>query len=1108
MSNLESPLNHITNFFNSIGFTSDYHFNDKQKKLIENNKIDFSKILESDRDITITDASVKHSEIIHSLSKIFKMDINIFKLYKMYVELSKGEISFYQFLNYLIFINLIFENFHDIISDISLDKILKEKITIYEIESMTNNNLKLENMYKTLLNESDEETKNYICLIILIFIFSFCNKFYILGINSINLELFTKNVSTYNRFYVSHYQYSIILYLEMIIYSNLFLSSKGENEKYFKNTHSRNKARSLNQKNIKSNTVGSFGGNTIRNNLNFEKTFDIENCYFFDNNIIKSDNNEIYKTLVFQSYLKYYFFFHLSKNNIKLNINITIENPQVLLNYSSIDSICKIFSTTDDSIKKLNFENLNILTKINISYIFKSFIFDQVIINILGFNNNDPIKDFIINYDDIISKGRNFYFQEQASLNSNEFSSTFKYLSLEWDLLNELLIYYGKKKNNVQSYIFRFNTFKCNINKITKDIDLYFNYSTIKEKEIFTYFKKTKNFIDFINKVIGIIDSLQLYKQYNIGIRLIQNNFRSHQLKLYLQLYIKMIIDYVEEQNLKNYTIYEKKFENYNENMQCYLNDNSIKKKIKVQKFKSLFKKIKYPQLQFLSNFSNELTEDWDVIVISDNSKEFNLVRTYDDNKIFFYLSKDYEPSLTSTMAKDDSEYLKIIMYLSSNRISYENGMNLINSIRNDKDNLLSMHVTLICDRFYLENYFLMENKMKKYVKILYQIVDDIYLIAKNIPNEDNSDIKEYFNYDIYIADSFINVVNFHQYSFDKDTNYCTLVFEFLSVLSSCIELILYILKNKDIYIPRFIYMIRNVEDYYSFEYKQSNIFFKKIKFFNSLFSLNIKKSTPLFCILSKKAKTEYTQNNDNFYDVFLRLFLNLNKVVENQATLNQVFFQKIHKNIFYEYYDSFIPIAFSYESYMVFSDIFLSNNYLEISHGDLFDKCFILPFESKIKKEKILEIINSTQLTKQLIIFNFNFPNGYTFNKKEYTIFSFHKVDFLLDELNTLNIRQYKKDEIKLLSYIDKYLEKKNVNKENKNKILKNFVQINRKNDKFEIYFFEPKIFEKIIDNYNKEKMKIQTQKVEMRVFQLTEDAKNSQTKSKRRKSNDCLIF
>jgi hypothetical protein len=364
----------------------------------------------------------------------------------MYVELSKGEISFYQFLNYLIFINLIFENFHDIISDISLDKILKEKITIYEIESMTNNNLKLENMYKTLLNESDEETKNYICLIILIFIFSFCNKFYFLGINSINLELFTKNVSTFNRFYVSHYQYSIILYLEMIIYSNLFLSSKGENEKSFKNTHSRNKARSLNQKNIKSNIISSFSGNNIRNNIYFEKNFELENCYFFDSNIIKCDYNEIVKTIMFQSYLKYYFFFHLSKNNIKLVINITIENPKVILNYSSMDSSTKIFSSVDPKIQNLNFENLNILNKSNLSLIFKNFTFDQIIINILGFNNDDIIKNFIINYDEIISKGKNFYFQEQVQINSSEFSSTITYLFYEWELLHDLLIFYSKKK--------------------------------------------------------------------------------------------------------------------------------------------------------------------------------------------------------------------------------------------------------------------------------------------------------------------------------------------------------------------------------------------------------------------------------------------------------------------------------------------------------------------------------------------------------------------------------------------------------------------------------------------------------------------------------------
>ena len=1107
MSSQDFILNHITNFFNSIEYTSNYSFNNKQKNLIENTKTDLTEIFESDINITITDASVKHSELLQSLSKIFKININIDKLYNMYIDLTKGEINFFQFLNWLIFIDIILENFHELFANISLNNIMKNKIEIYEIESLSNNNIKLDEMYKNLLNEKDEETRDYICFIIFIFICSFCNKFILIGITSTNLDLLTKNIATYNRFYISNFNYSIILYLEMIIYSNLFINSKGGKEKIIKtNTiiHSRNKALSLNQKNIKSNIISSFSGNNIRNNIYFEKNFELENCYFFDSNIIKCDYNEIVKTIMFQSYLKYYFFFHLSKNNIKLVINITIENPKVILNYSSMDSSTKIFSSVDPKIQNLNFENLNILNKSNLSLIFKNFTFDQIIINILGFNNDDIIKNFIINYDEIISKGKNFYFQEQVQINSSEFSSTITYLFYEWELLHDLLIFYSKKKNNNQIITFRFNTFKCNINKITKDIDLYFNFSTIKEKELFIYFKKTQNFINFIYKVQIILELLQNFKQYNIGIRLLQNNFRSHQLKLYLQLYIKSIIDYVEETELKNFIIYEKKFENFNENMQCYLNDKLLKKKIKLSKFKTLIKKVKYSQLQFLINYSNELTEDWDIVVISDNSKEFNLVRTYDDNKIFFYLCKDDQPN---SIQKEDNEYLKIIMYLSSNRSSYENGMNLINSIRNDKENILSLHVTLICDRFYLENNFLMENKMKKYIKILYQIVDDVYLIAKNLSNDESSELKEYFNYDVYIADSFINVVNFHQYNLEKDINYCNLINEFLSILSSCIELILYILKNKDIYIPRFIYMIRIFEDYYSFEYKQSNIFIKKIKLFNSVFSLNIKYSTPLFCILSKKAKTDYTQNNDNFYDVFLRLFLNLNKVVDNQDTLNQVFFQKIHKNIFYEYYDSFIPIAFSYESYLLFCDIFLSNKYLEISHNDLFDKCYIIPFEYKINKEKLLKISLLTQLTKKLILLNFNFPVGYTFNKRKYTYFSFHKVDFLLDEIVNDNIKKYKSNEIKILGYIGKYLDNKKINKENKNKIIKNIMTF-RKNDKFEIYFFETNEFENIIDNYTKEKMKIQTQKVEMRVFQLTEDAKNNQQKSKKRKNNDCKII
>ena len=145
MSSQDLIINHITNFFNSIEFTSNYSFNDKQKNLIENIKTDLTEIFESDINITITDASVKHSELLQSLSKIFKININIDKLYNMYIEYSKGQITVFQFINWLIFIDIILENFRELFSNISLDNILKNKIEIYEIESLSYNNIILLN---------------------------------------------------------------------------------------------------------------------------------------------------------------------------------------------------------------------------------------------------------------------------------------------------------------------------------------------------------------------------------------------------------------------------------------------------------------------------------------------------------------------------------------------------------------------------------------------------------------------------------------------------------------------------------------------------------------------------------------------------------------------------------------------------------------------------------------------------------------------------------------------------------------------------------------------------------------------------------------------------
>ncbi len=87
---------------------------------------------------------------------------------------------------------------------------------------------------------------------------------------------------------------------------------------------------------------------------------------------------------------------------------------------------------------------------------------------------------------------------------------------------------------------------------------------------------------------------------------------------------------------------------------------------------------------------------------------------------------------------------------------------------------------------------------MKRTVKIMYNVIDDLLMIAKNIKvdnksNEndddqlDNDQDKEYYNYDVYIANDFIAVSNYHLYDVKEDKNYSRVIFEFLSILSSCV---------------------------------------------------------------------------------------------------------------------------------------------------------------------------------------------------------------------------------------------------------------------------------------------------------------------------------
>jgi hypothetical protein len=432
-----------------------------------------------------------------------------------------------------------------------------------------------------------------------------------------------------------------------------------------------------------------------------------------------------------------------------------------------------------------------------------------------------------------------------------------------------------------------------------------------------------------------------------------------------------------------------------------------------------------------------------------------------------------------------DIEYVNVIMYFKNDENIFSKGLSFIEELASDKDSILEYKFSLICDRFFLESNILMEPKMKKNVKIMYSLIDDLFMIAKNIKsdyeineNDENDQDNEYYNYDIYIADSFIAVANYHMYNMKEDEKYSRIIFEYLSILSSCIEFILYILKNKDIYIPKFIYLLRtNKDNYYMFEYKESNMFIKKVKEFNSLISLKTKDCYPLLCFLSKKEQTKYTISNDNFYDVFLRLFLNLNKVVDSKDKLNEVFLHKIHKNIFYEYYDSFILIAFSYEAINFFNDFLIKNEYLTITKGEKFDKCYIVLTEDIIQKKQNYKILlnnlkdENNTIIKKFIVFDFNFKASYFFVNKNYSFLGFHKAEFLInEEINQIKSKIIPDLNINL-NAIYKIFKSKLNSKEQINKIVSRIKLFMIGDEKISIYNSNSKSYENILEEYIKEK-------------------------------------
>ena len=1018
--------------------------------------------------------------------------------------------------------------------------------------------------------------------------------------NALNVFLFQNSLKLYSLYHLSKSKIKI----------KINISIQNIQELIFKLNNYNNEEEKRKRKQIEKNKISNEMKGPFAPNNNFEEN--LKN--YISINKLKSSRNQLYKmdkvkngkeinTQKNKANNKSFFNTLSTVQNLNLNLNkikiMTQNNIYTSLNNFIIDELLLKFINTMSiqNIKKINTNYSSIISNSNSCYFQESiisFISNDLNKNLETNNNINEMMDSSISLTprSVLSKTQIIKIKNRLNaieenivdnLSINDFFN-------EIEILNYFMDYYSRSdiKKLPKIMQIKFHTFKCNINQNNKTIQIFFNFSKIKEKVLFEFLKQVKNMYTFIQKYISIIKCLKEFKLYQSTIRVSQTNFRSNQLNYLFNILTHKLVDIIEDNSFNKIMIYETQLNNYNPNMRVYIRDYSVKKKnlgvfLKLVLFKcNFFNKFKY-----IIEYLYELAEQWELIVLSDSEKDIRLIKCFDDNKLFIFLLKEKESNNNKNMIsiinnknnnvndKDNNdnknkkkkafnkpkkesdnknnvyEYLNIIMYIKNSRQDFINIMKTMEAFLGNKNLGIDFKTNLICDRIFFEDNIMNDNRMQNMQVILLNMIDDFFLVTKtfdslnkeylnnqkktNFSKITKSILNEYYNYDFFIGDDYIGVLNNHLYdaNIDINNNFINLIHDFLSVLSSCLELIYFILKIKSIFILRFIYIIHTKDNcYYCLEIKNWNFFIKKMRDFSSLFTANIKLSKPLFCLLKTKTKLNSDKNiddamEDNFFDIFLRLFLNLNKVFKNQE-LNKEFLKKLHKNIFKDY--SYELVAFSYEAFLIFNNFFMSNNYMSISKGEKFENCYIIPSEGFFDKKNYKNILNffdsgeeSNLISKNIFIFNFGIDSNYLFKNKQNVLFGFSKINYFVKEYNNYILNRVSTENKNKKDLLKKKFEAKKVDKKNINKYIKLIEQFqlgNLKNDnnidnayKLIVFNSPIEIYNSIIKDYNQQKILVQTQKNELNVFQneeknINDNKSNDNELGEVNNKKDCIIF
>ena len=169
-------------------------------------------------------------------------------------------------------------------------------------------------------------------------------------------------------------------------------------------------------------------------------------------------------------------------------------------------------------LSEINLSQINLFNKENISSCFSSFNFSGLSFFITGFENDYQVARLISINIDLIKKSKKWHLQESALFKeiydiTEDYNST-ETLIISFSVLYNILEIFGKynhfKKNYPFLLLIKLNMFKCTINRDKKkqEIQIYFDYSCVKEKKLFQFLKTSENILFLISKYQDVINLL------------------------------------------------------------------------------------------------------------------------------------------------------------------------------------------------------------------------------------------------------------------------------------------------------------------------------------------------------------------------------------------------------------------------------------------------------------------------------------------------------------------------------------------------------------------------------------------------------------------------